>query len=393
MRTIAFSLFFGLVACNAQVSPIEPSNGSIVNPNPNAASILPTTDSDRVIQMAILFDASGSMDGLLTQAKSRIWTIVNDLSTLRYDGKLPRVEIALYDYGRDDISAKENHVRMLVPLSTDLDLISSKLFAIHTNGGSEYCGAVIQSSLGDLKWSNNPSDLKMIYIAGNEGFDQGTIDYQKVIPKALQREIYVNTIYCGPQEQGVLEHWFDGAKLGGGDYFNIDSDRAIAFVKSPYDDAINYYNDSLNRTYVGYGQLGAMNKQMQSEQDANAGTVSYSVKAERTIAKSSTNYTNSSWDLVDAQKAGTIKIKEMKESELPDEFKGLTPAQREAKLKTIETKRLYYQKNIGELAKKREAFLAEESKKNSTGQDDFGTSISKSIDKKATKIGYVRMSN
>ena len=52
-------------------------------------------------------------------------------------------------------------------LTNDMDLLSEKLFGLRTNGGSEFCGAVIGRSLSDLKWSNNQNDLKMIYIAGN----------------------------------------------------------------------------------------------------------------------------------------------------------------------------------------------------------------------------------
>jgi len=41
------------------------------------------------IQLAILLDTSGSMDGLLDQAKSRLWKIVNELATARKNGRGP----------------------------------------------------------------------------------------------------------------------------------------------------------------------------------------------------------------------------------------------------------------------------------------------------------------
>ena len=120
------------------------------------------------VQIAILFDTSNSMDGLLDQAKSRIWQIVNSMSNLRYNGLVPQIEIALYEYGNDNISAAENHVRKILNLSSDLDMVSKQLFSLTTRGGQEYCGAVISQSLLQLNWSYNPSDIKMIYIAGNE---------------------------------------------------------------------------------------------------------------------------------------------------------------------------------------------------------------------------------
>ena len=39
--------------------------------------------SVRKVQVAILFDTSNSMDGLIDQAKTRIWSIINELSLLR----------------------------------------------------------------------------------------------------------------------------------------------------------------------------------------------------------------------------------------------------------------------------------------------------------------------
>ncbi|MEY4289249.1 MAG: hypothetical protein RLZZ30_1337, partial [Bacteroidota bacterium] len=59
----------------------------------------------RKIQLVILFDTSNSMDGLINQAKSRIWAIVNEASGLQYQGQTPTLEIAMYDYGNAELSA------------------------------------------------------------------------------------------------------------------------------------------------------------------------------------------------------------------------------------------------------------------------------------------------
>ncbi len=94
------------------------------------------------------------MDGLIEQAKSRLWNIVNTLTSLKYNGQTPQVEIALYEYGNDGIR-DENYIRQLTPLTQDLDLVSEKLFALRTNGGSEYCGAVIRDASANLNWDSN----------------------------------------------------------------------------------------------------------------------------------------------------------------------------------------------------------------------------------------------
>jgi hypothetical protein len=155
------------------------------------------------IQVALLLDTSNSMDGLIEQAKSRLWNIVNTLTTLKYDGKTPDIEISLYEYGNDRLSAESNYINQIVPLSTDLDLISEKLFSLSTNGGEEYCGAVIQDATKKLSWGNDNNNMKLIYICGNEAFNQGRISYKEAIANAKKNNIYINTIFCGNQKEGI----------------------------------------------------------------------------------------------------------------------------------------------------------------------------------------------
>ena len=120
-------------------------------PKPKPAAIFETDEkSDNKIQVALLLDTSSSMDGLIEQAKARLWDIVNTLTTLKYQGKTPTIEIALYEYGNDNLSPETNYIRQVSTLTTDLDLISEKLFSLTTYGGSEYCGAVISDAT--KKW-------------------------------------------------------------------------------------------------------------------------------------------------------------------------------------------------------------------------------------------------
>jgi hypothetical protein len=174
------------------------------------------------IQVALLLDTSNSMDGLIDQAKSRLWNIINTLTTLRYNGKMPEIEISLYEYGNDGLSAEKGYIRQVTPLTSDLDLISEKLFSLRPNGGSEFCGQVIETSLKELSWDKDKKSMKLIYIAGNEPFNQGEINYHESVSNAINKEIFVNTIHCGDEQTGINEFWKDAADKGKGEYFFID---------------------------------------------------------------------------------------------------------------------------------------------------------------------------
>ena len=45
---------------------------------------------EELIQLAILLDTSNSMDGLINQAKSELWKIVNELALAKKNGKSPK---------------------------------------------------------------------------------------------------------------------------------------------------------------------------------------------------------------------------------------------------------------------------------------------------------------
>ncbi|WP_336733473.1 VWA domain-containing protein [Chryseobacterium sp. VD8] len=348
-----------------------------------------TSIKENKIQVALLLDTSNSMDGLIDQAKSRLWNIVNTLTTLKYNGKAPQVEIALYEYGNDGLR-DENYIRQVTPLTQDLDLVSEKLFALRTNGGSEYCGAVIRDASMNLKWDDNNQSMKLIYIAGNEPFDQGKISYKEVIPTAKRKNIYTNTIFCGSRDEGIQTFWQNGASLGEGKYFNIDSDQKVIYIKTPYDVRISECNAKLNDTYIYYGSHGSEFKAKQMLQDKNAEVQSVSNAVERTVAKSKKNaYKNDHWDLVDRAEKDVNFMSDVKAEELPAELKGKSKEDIKKAVAEKSAERQKIQREIEELSKKRQDFIDAEMKKRGNSEaDDLGKAIEKSVLELAKKNGY-----
>jgi len=98
-------------------------------------------------------------------------------------------------------------LKQLSSFTQDLDSVSKIYFGLNTNGGDEYCGQVILTSMDELKWDAAPDDYKVVFIAGNEDFLQGTVLYTSACTKAKEKGVIVNTIYCGDRMQGIKEHW------------------------------------------------------------------------------------------------------------------------------------------------------------------------------------------
>ena len=312
-----------------------------------------------LVQVALLLDTSNSMDGLINQAKSQLWRIVNEFNHSRQDGEVPEVQVALFEYGNNGLSAQAGWIRKISDFTTDLDLISEKLFALRTNGGEEYCGWVIKDALERLEWSPSSRAYKAIFIAGNEPFTQGPVDYTDPCKSARARGIIVNTIHCGDERTGVETMWRDGARLGDGKYLVIDQDRAVAYVEAPQDKEIARLSRELNNTYLAYGSAGKEGYTRQEMQDRNAATVAASgALVERSVAKASPNYNNGSWDLVDASKNKDFKLDAVKESDLPATMQALPPAERQEFLEQKSKERAGLQAKINELNAEREKFVA-----------------------------------
>lgn len=316
-----------------------------------------------LIQLAILLDTSNSMDGLIEQAKTQLWKIVNEMALAKQQGVSPRLEVALYEYGNDSLPAGESFLRLVVPLSEDLDRISEELFKLKTNGGSEYCGTVIQSAADALKWSKNNNDLKAIFIAGNEPFTQGQVDYKNSCKSAITSGIIVNTIFCGNYQEGVNTQWKDGADLADGKYMNIDSNQIIVQVSAPQDKEIIELGRKMNETYVAYGETGGVAKRRQREQDANAASVNDAVMAQRAMTKGSAQYANASWDLVDAEKEGKVDVEKLDEKSLPEEMKKMSKEERKQYIEKKKKERTDIQAKINRLREERDKYVAEQRKK------------------------------
>jgi len=345
--------------------------------------------ADTKIQVALLLDTSNSMDGLINQAKSRLWNIVNTLTTLRFEGQEPEIQIALYEYGNDRLRPADDYIRLVAPLTTDLDLISEKLFALTTDGGLEYCGAVIRNASKELKWSTNDKDIHLIYIAGNEPFTQGKISYQEAIRDALSKNITVNTIHCGDRSEGVSGQWKDGADRGNGEFFNIDHNARVRYIITPYDDRIDACNVRLNNTYIGYGSMGEARRANQAVQDNNAASISSANKVERAVSKAGSAYKNSTWDLVDLVTENADALQTIKQADLPVALRGKSTTELKVYIEQKKVERAAIQQEIETLSKQRQTYIDAEMQKSGDSEgDDLGKAINRSVMQIAARKGY-----
>ena len=346
-----------------------------------------TPQNQNTIQLALLLDTSNSMDGLIDQAKSQLWKIVNELATTKKNNQKVELFVALYEYGKDAIPAQEGHLRNIVPFTQDLDKISEELFKLKTNGGEEYCGRVINNAVDNLQWNKSNDDLKIIFIAGNEPFTQGNINYKDACKKAIKNGIVVNTIFCGNYDEGIQTMWKDGADLTDGKYMHIDQNAEIVYIQAPQDDEIIKLGQELNKTYLAFGSSAEEYLYRQSEQDKNSMSMSPGVMVNRSITKSGGQYNNSTWELVDAKKEGKLKIEELKEDELPKEMQKMSVEERKAYVDKMSKEREALQNKINKLNDERGKYVAQKMLENNN-DNTLDAVMIKTIREQAKKKNY-----
>jgi hypothetical protein len=355
-----------------------------------AQPVISEIPSKKKIQVLICLDVSGSMSGLIGQAKDQLWNMVSVMGKAKNNDETPEIEIALYEYGRPSNGVHTGYVKRINGFTSDLDLLSKNLFGLTIDGGDEFCGHVMYTALSELNWDPSPQNYKVLFIAGNEDFFQGNTHYTKACQLAAQKGVIINTIYCGNRQAGIAEHWDKGAECSQGSFTNIDHNATVADIATPYDSTLFVLNKQLNTTYVSYGEQGSTNLDRQNEVDELNETKNKSAALKRVSVKGSKSlYNNSSWDLVDAYTGDTSILAKIDKKTLPDSLEKKSNAELLQIVNKKKEERVLIQKDIESLSKQRSGFIAAEKSKSTSGQQQtLESEVEKMIIKQAKKFDW-----
>ncbi|GAA4344889.1 hypothetical protein [Flaviaesturariibacter amylovorans] len=347
------------------------------------------------VQVALLLDVSNSMDGLIDQAKAQLWSTVQLLGRAQCPEGAPKIEIALYEYGRTSNNPAAGYVKRITPFTSNLDSLSLLLFALKTNGGEEYCGQAISTSVKELDWDTAAGTYKVAFIAGNESFRQGSVQYTQACLEARQRGIILNTIYCGDRMSGIRDFWDLGAECGTGNFTSINSNSKLEDIPTPYDSTLITLNSRFNGTHIAYGRVGASG--FMSMETADVANVAHSRKtaAARIAVKGKKSlYKNVQWDLIDAatddKQGDSIYVAKMNRSELPDSLKKKSNAELLRLVRAKNAEREAVRQAIEKTSAEREQWLAAERRKRAqqTNEATLETEMEKILKEQAGRFGY-----
>jgi len=346
------------------------------------------------MEMVFVLDTTGSMGGLLTGAKQRIWGIVNEVMQT---SSRPSVKVGLVAY-RD---RGDQYITQVLPLTEDLDKVYSTLMDFQAQGGGDEEEDVRRGLLDGVAragWSQPSSNNAQILFLVGDAPPHDYADERDPLTTAdlaVKQGIIVNTIQCGTSPTTKVA-WEAIARRGQGQYFVISQDGGVQTISTPYDEQLSQLGTRLGGTYLAYGGgAGAEGENYRAARDAASERVEASVatlsapeaKAERSVNKAlnSKAYVG---DLLQDIENGSTRLGAVKDEDLPSELQKLSVEERTKEVEKRLAERSEIRKQILELSKQRTEYIVTQQKKGTGGaQNGFDAAVSSVLRQQLAKKG------
>jgi Mg-chelatase subunit ChlD len=383
---------------SARGAPVKPQlNGAAASEAPPGAVLAvapkeppalqgPDVAPERpLIDVVFVLDTTGSMAGLINGAKSKIWSLANEISSGQ---PRPIVRFGLIGY-RDKGDA---YVTRVAPLTTDMDDLYETLMKFRADGGGdapEHVNRALYDALTKMAWHQGQNVLKLVFLVGDAPPHDDYRDVptsRQLARRARDMGIAINAIQCG-HAHDTEASFRSIARIAGGDFASIAQDGGMLAVRSPYDDELERLNRELATTGVGYGSSAKRAKlskkmaaRMAMKSEVAAAAASYSARAGAGALGEG--------DLIADVKAGRVAVDTLSDDELPPAMRGLSNADKHRYLAERADQREQVRNKILQVSKQREQWLERQRRAAGRKADDgFDGKVMGSVKAKAAEVG------
>jgi Mg-chelatase subunit ChlD len=344
-------IVYGVTRSGAEVTDKKPKD-VVIDKNPNEG---------KTLEMVFALDTTGSMGGLIEGAKQRIWGIVNEV--MQSDSR-PNVRIGLVAY-RD---RGDSYITEVFPMTDNLDAVYTTLMDYRAEGGGdtpENVRRALADAVRKSGWAQKSDNIaQVVFLVGDappHNDYQDEPDTKATAVEARRKGMIVNAIQCG-NVSGTREVWQEIAQYGGGRFFAIPQDSGVVAIATPYDEKLSSLSGQLGGTYLAYGEIEAQSRaraSMAAAEDKITTSAPLSAQADRAMNKA-INSRAYDGDFLQSVENGTVKLDEMKLEELPQELRGLSPAERKQEIEKRLAQRKQIRAEIMRLSKDRDEFVKKE---------------------------------
>ena len=201
---------------------------------------------------------------------------------------------------------------------------------------------------------------------------------------ARERDIIVNAVQAGQARSTELV-WREIAQMGHGRYIPIPQDGGhVVIIETPYDIEIIELQGRINGTVIPYGPRQQRSSVEQKTRQyaaapASVGSEMAGYMSKRSSGLAAAEAVTGAGDLVADVSAGRQKLSSVKDEDLPDTLKPMSPAQRQAEIDRQMGERKTLNARMSELVKKRDVYVVEQRKKAPKVADSFDRVVEETL--------------
>ena len=342
------------------------------------------------IEIVFVLDTTSSMEGLLTAAKEKIWSIASTMASAQ---PAPEIKIGLVAF-RD---RGDQYITQVADLNSDLDYIYTDLMRYRAEGGGDMPESVNQAlydAVHHISWSSDPDTYKVIFLVGDAPPHMdypNEVRFPEIVRSAQQKDIIVNTIQCG-QQQATRPYWQQIARLGKGDFLHVNQQGNAITIATPYDEELAALSSELDDTrhYYGSAEQKAASKEKVAAAEKLREDASIASRARRALFNATEsgqkNFIGAN-DIIEDLRQGRVELESLTEESLPASIQAIAPEERQSFIQKTEDKRNEITASIQQLAKKRQDYIKEELKNIPDVQTSLDNQIFETIKQQAKEKG------
>lgn len=342
------------------------------------------------IEIVFVLDTTSSMEGLLSAAKEKIWSIASTMASAQ---PAPEIKIGLVAF-RD---RGDQYITQVADLNSDLDYIYTNLMRYRAEGGGDMPESVNQAlydAVHHISWSSDSDTYKVIFLVGDAPPHMdypNEMKFPDIIRSAQQKNIIINTIQCG-QQQATRPYWQQIAQLGKGDFLHVNQQGNAIAIATPYDEELAALSSELDDTrhYYGSAEQKAASKEKVAAAEKLREDASIASRARRALFNATEsgqkNFIGAN-DIIEDLRQGRVELESLTEESLPASIQAIAPEERPSFIQKTKDKRNEITASIQQLAKKRQDYIKEELKNIPDVQTSLDNQIFETIKQQAKEKG------
>jgi Mg-chelatase subunit ChlD len=386
-KIIALALFAFTTATVALLPAYQTVGGITPNDPPVIDPIIDPRDR---VDVVFVLDTTGSMSGLIQAAKEKIWSIATTLASAQ---SAPEIRMGLVAY-RDRGDA---YVTRVVDLSSDLDSMYATLMDFQAQGGGdgpESVNQALHDAIHKMSWNQQDGTYKVVFLVGDAPPHMdypNEIKYPVTLRAAKAKGIVVNAIQSG-QMSSTTPAWQRIARLGNGNYFQVENSGNAVAIATPFDEKIATLSARLDDTRLYYGTREEKERQRRKLEAADKLHADSSVESRARRATFNASKSGSAnflgeGELVDEVTSGRVDLSSIDRDELPEPMQAMAPEEQTKVIKETAERRNELRRQITELTRERADYLEKKVEETGGARDSLDDQIYRAVREQAGKLG------